>query len=142
MRLLDLVEKNNGVWASSNCLGELATIIKADVAWRCANETARVVALHKLAHVDLDQRIFGAEHEFGERLRELSLTDAGWPKEEEAADRALRILQPSTCASHGAAQCRNCLLLPNHTSAQRLLHLQESCSFGFGQAHHWDAGPH
>ena len=105
MRLLDLVKQHDRVWASSNGFSELATIIKADVAWRCTNEATRVVALHELAHVDLDQRIFGAEHEFGERLRELSLTDAGWPKEEEAADRALRILQSGAGASHGAAQC-------------------------------------
>ena len=100
------------------------------------------MALHEFAHVDLDERIFGAEHEFGERLRKLGLAHAGRPKEEEAADWALRILQASTCAPYGAAESRNCLLLPNDTSAQRLLHLEESCGFGLGQAHHWDAGPH
>ena len=100
------------------------------------------MALHEFAHVDLDECIFGAEHEFGERLRELSLTHAGRPKEEETADWALRILEASACASHGSAQRCDRLLLPNDTSAQRLLHLEESCGFGFGQAHHWDAGPH
>ncbi len=123
MRLLDLIKKHDGVRATSNCLGELPAIVEAHVAWRRAHEAAGVVALHEFAHVDLDQRIFCAKHEFGERLREFGLSDAGWPKEEEAADRALRILQPSTGASHGAAQRCNRLLLPYDTSAQRLLHL-------------------
>jgi len=41
------------------------------------------VALHELAHVDLDQCVFAAEHELGERLGQLGLADAGRAQEDE-----------------------------------------------------------
>jgi hypothetical protein len=68
VRLLDLVEEHDRVVLATDGLCQLATLVEADVAGGRADEPAHVVALHELAHVDLDERVFAAEHELGERL--------------------------------------------------------------------------
>ena len=142
MRLLNFVKKHHGVRSTSNRLGKLSAIIKADVARRRTDESARVVALHKLAHINLDQRVFRAEHELSERLGELRLSNACRPEEEEAADRALRIFQSGAGAANRAAKRADRLLLADHPTAQHLLHFQKSCSLCLCESHHWDPRPH
>ena len=90
MGLLDLVEQDDAVVLAADGLGQLAALVEADVARRRPDEAADVVALHELAHVDLDERVLAAEHELGERLGELGLPDAGRAEEDERADRPLR----------------------------------------------------
>src|SRR4029079_14962598 len=87
--LLDLVEQDHAVVLAAPRLGELPPPAEADVAGRGPDEPRHVVALHELAHVDLDERVLAAEHELGERLRQLRLPDAGRAEEDERADRAL-----------------------------------------------------
>src|SRR5439155_6487237 len=93
MRLLDLVEEHDRIALPADRLGQLAALVEADVAGRRPDEPAHVVALHELAHVDLDERVLAAEHELGERLRKLRLPDARGAEEDERADRALRVLE-------------------------------------------------
>ena len=38
---------------------------------------------HKFGHIDADHRIVIVEQERSERLRQFSLADARWPKEQE-----------------------------------------------------------
>ena len=90
MRLLDLVEQDDAVVLAADGLGQLAALVEADVAGRRADQSRDVVALHELAHVDLDERVLAAEHELGERLGELRLPDAGGAEEDERADGPLR----------------------------------------------------
>ena len=75
--LLDLVEEHDRVALAPHRLGQLAALVEADVAGRGADQARHVVALHELAHVDLDERVLAAEHELGERSGELGLADAG-----------------------------------------------------------------
>src|SRR6267378_810885 len=56
--------------------------------------------LHVLRHVDADHRALVIEQEFGERLGELGLADAGRPKKQERAHRPVRVLQPGAGAAH------------------------------------------
>ena len=142
MRLLNLVKKHHGVRSTADRLGELSTIIKANVSRRCANESARVVALHKLAHINLDQRVFRAEHELSERLGEFRLSNACRPEEEEAADRALRIFQSGAGAANRATERPDRLLLADHSTAKHLLHLEEARRLCLCESHHWDPRPH
>ena len=67
----------DAVVLAADRLGQLAALVEPDVAGRCPDEPADVVALHELAHVDLDERVLAAEHELGEGLGELRLPDAG-----------------------------------------------------------------
>ena len=77
MGLLDLVEQDDRVRPAADLLGELAALLVADVARRGADQPRDVVLLHVLRHVDLDQGVGVAEHEFGQRLGQQRLADAG-----------------------------------------------------------------
>ena len=141
MGLLDLVEQHHRVALPAHGLGQLAALLEADVAGRRAHEAAHVVALHELAHVDLDERVLAAEHELGERLRELRLADAGGAQEDERADRSLGILQAGARAADGPRDGVDRLLLPDDTLVERVLHLEQALGLLLRDARHGDAGP-
>src|SRR4026208_284990 len=63
--------------AACRPLGELAPLLVADIARRCADHPRHGVLLHELGHVDAHHRLFGVEQELGERFRELGLAGAG-----------------------------------------------------------------
>ena len=117
--LLDLVEQDDAVALAADRLGQLAALVEADVAGRRADEPAHVVALHELAHVDLDERVLAAEHELGERLGELGLPDAGRAEEDERADRALRVLEAGAGAADGLRDDLDRLLLADDPAVER-----------------------
>jgi hypothetical protein len=91
--LLDLVEEHDRVGAPPDCLRQLAALLVADVPGRRADEPRDRVLLHVLGHVEPDQRALVVEHELGESPRDLSLPHPGRAKEDERADRAVRVLQ-------------------------------------------------
>ena len=93
VRLLDLVEEHDRVGTAPHCLGELTTLVVADVAGRRADEPRHGVLLHVLAHVDADHRPLVVEQELGERASELGLADPGRPEEQERTDRPVRVGQ-------------------------------------------------
>jgi hypothetical protein len=90
VRLLDLVEEHDRVGPTPDLLGQVAALLVADVARRRADQARRVVLLHVLGHVDLDDRVLVAEHELARaHLRQQRLADAGRAEEDEGAHRAL-----------------------------------------------------
>ncbi len=141
VRLLDLVEQHHGVGLAAHGLGQLAALLEADVAWRRADQAAHVVALHELAHVDLDERILAAEHELGERLGQLRLAHAGGAEEDERADGALGVLEAGAGAANGLGDGVDGLVLADDTLVQRVLHLQQPLGLLLGDARDRDAGP-
>ena len=56
------------VAAAADLLGQVAAFLVADVSGRRADQARHVVLLHVLGHVDRDERVLLAEHDFGERL--------------------------------------------------------------------------
>ena len=54
--LLDLVEQDDRVRLAADLLGELAALLVADVPGGRTDESAHVVLLHVLGHVQVDQR--------------------------------------------------------------------------------------
>ncbi len=100
------------------------------------------MALHELAHVDLDERVLAAEHELGEGLGELRLPDAGRAEEDERADRALRVLQAGTGAADGLRDDLDGLLLADDPVVERVLHVEQPLGLLLGDARDRDAGPH
>ena len=142
MGLLDLVEEHDAVVLAADGLGQLAALVEADVAGRRADEPRHVVALHELAHVDLDERVLAAEHELGERLGELGLPDAGRAEEDERADRALRVLEAGAGAADGLRDGLDRLLLADDPAVEGVLHVQQPLGLLLGDAGDRDAGPH
>ena len=142
VRLLDLVEEDDRVALAADGLGQLPAFVEADVAGRRADEPAHVVALHELAHVDLDERVLAAEHELGERLGELRLPDAGGAEEDERADRPLGILEAGAGATDGLRDDADRLFLADDPTVEGLLHVEQALRLLLGDAGDRDAGPH
>ena len=93
VRLLDLVEEDDGVGPAPDRLGQDAALAVADVARRRALERRDGVRLLVLAHVDRDQVALAAVEHLGERQGRLGLADAARPDEQEDADGPARIRQ-------------------------------------------------
>src|SRR2546425_9444191 len=104
--LLDLVEEDDRVGASTRGFGELPAFVIADVArWR-PDQAGHRVPFHVLGHVDPDHRAFVVEEELGECARQLGFPDSGGPEEEERADGPIGVGEPRPRApdrvGHGA----------------------------------------
>ena len=134
VRLLDLVEQDDGVRAAPHGLGELAALLVADVAGRRADEPRDRVPLLVLGHVEPHHRALVVEHELGERAGELGLADAGRPEEDERADRPVRILEPGARAAERVRDRLDRLVLADDALVQPLLHVDELLDLALEQA--------
>ena len=102
MSLFDLVEQHHGERLAAHLFGELAALLVADVSRRRAEEPRSRILLGELGHVHANQRVLIVEQEFGERLGQLGLADAGGAGEDERTGRALRVLQTHASTADGA----------------------------------------
>ena len=71
--LLDLIEKHDGIRFAAHRVRELASLLIADIARRCAHETRHGILLHVLRHIEADDGLLAAEQRLGQRPRELRL---------------------------------------------------------------------
>jgi hypothetical protein len=83
VRLLDFVQQDHAVRLAADGLGQISALLVPDVARRRADEPRDRMPLLELRHVDPDEMLFRVEHEFGQRLAELGLADAGGAQEQE-----------------------------------------------------------
>ena len=81
------------------------------------------------------------EQEFGERLGQLGLADAGRAEEQEAAERAVGILQPGARAAHRGRHRAHRVGLADHALAERFLHLEQFLALALHHPVDRDAGP-
>ena len=100
MSLLYLIEKHYRIWLAAHCLGELTTLIIANVSRRRTDESAHAVLLLILTHIDTSHHGLVVEQIVGQGFGELCLTYTGGAKEDEAGDRTLRILKTCTTAAN------------------------------------------
>ena len=141
MRLLDLVEQQNGVRATPHRLGELATFVVADVARGRADQACHRMLLHVLRHVETHHRALVIEQEVGEGFCGLGLAHTGRAKEQETPDRTIGILQTRTRAPHRVGNRRDGITLPDDAMRQFILELREPLTFRFEHALHRNPGP-
>src|SRR6266542_4137939 len=141
VRLLDLVEEDNRVGTAPHCLRELSGLFVADVARRCADQPRDSVLLLVLAHVDTDKGPLVVEQKLGEGAGRLGLPDAGGTEEEEAAERAVRVLEAGAGGAHGVGDGLDGLVLADDALAETLLHLDELLDLALHQLSGRDAGP-
>src|SRR5438876_3771524 len=126
MRLLDLVKQDDRVWAPADALGELAAFLVTDVAWRRADQSADVMLLHILRHVDLHESVLVAKHEFGERFREKRLAHTAWAEEQEAAHGTVRILQSAASPADRLADRLYRFVLRDNALVKLVFQLQQT----------------
>src|SRR5438046_597514 len=111
MGLLDFIQKDHRIRPAANALGELPALFVSDVAGRGPDQARNIVLLHVLGHVDYEERIGVAEHEFRQTLRQVGLTHAGRADEDEAAHWTVRVLESTAAAAYGPRHCANGFLL-------------------------------
>ena len=139
--LLDFVEKDHAVGATSNRLAELAAFFVADVAGRRADQTASGKFLHILGHIDLDEGIAITEHELCKSLGEKGFADAGGAEEDERADGASGIFEVGTGTAEGLANGDDGFVLADDFAPQLAFHGEEFLGFGLFHAVEGDASP-
>ena len=141
VRLLDLVEQHHDVRPAAHGLGELATLLVADVAGRRADQASDAVLLAVLAHVDAHHRVLVVEQEVGERLGQLGLADAGRAEEQERSGRPVRVGDAGARAAYRVAHRANGVALADETLAELVLHPQQLRGLPLEQPAGRDAGP-
>ena len=104
VRLLDLVEQDDGVGLAPHGLGEDAPLAVADVARRGALQRRDGVRFLELGHVDRDHVPLAAVEGVGEGDGGLGLADAGRPDEQEDADRLARVGEAGAARSGSSAR--------------------------------------
>ena len=130
VRLLDLVEEDDGVRPPAHGLRELPALLEADVARRRADEARHGVLLHVLRHVEPHHRLLVVEQELGQGAGRLRLPHARGPEEDKRADRPVGVLQPGARAAHRVGHGADRLALPDHALAEVLLELREALELG------------
>src|SRR5437667_7748767 len=98
-----------------NRLGELTTLIKADVAGRRADQARYRMALHVLGHVEADQ--FDAKA-VCKLTRDFGLANAGGAAEQEVADRLARVAKTRARHPNRRNQSIDRLVLAEHDVLQ------------------------
>src|SRR5258708_28138367 len=69
VRLFNLIEKKHAVWTSIYLFGQLPSLFIANISRRSAYQARNVMALHKLRHVQCDQRTLIPKQCRGESTR-------------------------------------------------------------------------
>ena len=141
MRLLDLVEENDGVGLAADPLRHLPPLLVPDVAGRRADQLRDGVLLHVLGHVEADEGARVVEEELGEPPRHLGFPDARGAEEDERAHRPVRVLHAETRAPDGAADGLNGGVLPDDPLLERFLHVEELLGFLDLERRDRDPGP-
>src|SRR5262249_25019798 len=94
-----------------------------------------------LGHVDPDHGALVVEEELGDGARELGLPDARGSKEDERADRPVRVLEPRARAPYGVSDCSHGLVLTNNPEVQSLLHAEELLALALEELVDRHSGP-
>ena len=76
MRLFDFVEEHHRIGAAADLLGKLSRLVIADIAGRRADDPRNRMLLHKLGHIEPDERIRGVEQLLRESAHQLGLADS------------------------------------------------------------------
>src|SRR5260370_9861132 len=129
LRFSDSTTETNLLWPTTPGLRKLAAFLVTDVARRRADQTRSGELFHILRHVDLNQRVAIAKHEFRQLLGEKRFADTGRPEENEGTDRTPRIFQIGAAAAQRFRNRTDRFILTIDFAFQLLFHLQELFRF-------------
>ena len=125
MSLLNFVQQNYAVGVTTNSLCQLTTLIVANIARRCTNQTRNSVLLHIFAHINTNHIAFIIKEYLSQGLSQLSFTYASRTKEDEGANRTGRILDARTSTNYSFADSLNSLVLTNYTIVKDFLQMNQ-----------------
>ena len=135
------IEKDHRIRAAAHGLAELTAFLVPDIAGRRADEAGGGELFHVFRHVDLDERVGIAEHEFGEGAGEEGLTNTGRAEKNERSDRAARVFEVGPGAAEGLADGNNRFVLADDRLLQFAFHGEEFARLVLVHAGQGNAGP-
>ena len=94
-----------------------------------------------LAHIDTGHHGLVVEQELGQRLRELGLSDARGPEEEEGAERTMFVRQARTAAANRIRNGPYRFVLAHDPLVEGRFHIQELILLALEHLAHGDTGP-
>jgi hypothetical protein len=116
---------NDGKGPAPNCLGQLTGILVAHIARGSTHQPRYGVSFHEFGHVELQESVFRAEHEFGQCLAQFCLAHTGRAQEQEGTDGPSWILEAGPGAAHGAGYGPDRLFLTHDPLVESVFHLQQ-----------------
>ena len=140
MGLFDLVEENHRIGFAADFLGELARLVIAHIAGRRTDEPRHRVFLHKLGHIQPDQRIRRVEQFLGQLLDQLGLAHAGGAHEDEG-HRLVFGRDTHPVAADGGSYRIDGLILADDALAQPLTQMGQTAELRLLNAAGGNSGP-
>src|SRR5262245_5124853 len=119
MSLLDFIKEDYGIRPAADTFGQVSTFFVADVARRRADQTRNRVLFHVFRHVDTHHRPLVIEEELRQSASRFGLSDAGWSKKHEYANRPIVILQARPRSPDGIRDGFERILLANNAVRQQ-----------------------
>ena len=92
VRFFNLIQQDNAIRTAAYRLGQLATLIMANIPGRCTNQPCHGVFLHIFAHIQPHHSIITAKKCIGQRLGKLGFAHTRRPHKDERTNGALGIL--------------------------------------------------
>ena len=140
MGLFDLVEEDHGVGLAADLLRQLARLVIAHIARRRAHDPGHGVLLHKLGHIQTDQRVGGVEQVLRQALDQLGLAHAGGTHKDEA-DRLMLGADAHPVAADGGGHGLHRLILAHDVLLEPVLQLAQPLELLLPDAGGRDLGP-
>ena len=130
MGLLYLVKQHDGVGAAAHLFGELSGLVIADIAGRRTDDARNAVLLHKLGHIQPDQRLDIVKQLLGKHLDQLGLADAGGADKDKGSG-TLAGADAHPGAPHGGRHQGNSLILADNPFLQRVFQIGHPAHLSF-----------
>ena len=141
MRLFDLVKQNDGIRSAAHGFGQLAALFIAHISGRRTDQTRHGEFLHILRHIDAHQILFIVKQRLCQRLGKLCLADARGAKEQERAERPVRVLNACSASLDSLRDDAHGLILADNTLVQRIFEMQQLVALPLHQSCGRDACP-
>ena len=141
VRLLHLVEQDDGVGFPAYRFGQLAALLIAYVSGRRADETGHGVFLHVFGHIDTHHVVLVVKQRLSQCLGKLGLTHARGAQEKERADGAVGVLNTRAAALNGFRDGLNRFVLADHPLVEGLVQGQQLLPLSLHQPGNGDSRP-
>ena len=141
MRLLHLVEQDDGVGLAAYRFGQLAAFFISHVSGRRANQTGHGVFLHVFGHVDTHHVVLVVKQRLRQRLGKLGLAHARGAEEQERADGTVGVLNARAAALDGFRDGLNRFVLTDHPLVEGLVQGQQLLPLSLHQPGNGNARP-
>jgi len=133
MGLFDLIQQKHRIRPTPYPLRQLPALFIPNIPRGRTNQTAYIMLLHILAHVNLNERIRISKHKLRQSTRQKSLSNPARTNKDETPHRTIRVFQTASAATDGLRNRTDRLILRNHRFMQLRFQFKQFLRFFFLQ---------